>query len=150
MRLVCLLVPMMLAVSCGVAGAQTREEMTRCRAIEDEARRLVCYDAIELAPASRLSKYEPVELTELKDYALTYRGRFVEVVGWVAPERDYLFLGSEAADDAPMPVEIETLPRRQRDDILEQCGTGCEATVRGRVAPVRFTTGIVADDVIVR
>jgi hypothetical protein len=150
MRSAYLLLPMMLAMTCGPADAQTLEEMSRCRAIADESRRLACYDAIELAPVSRLSKYEPVELSELEEYSLTYRGRFVEVVGWVAPQRDHLVLGSDAADAAAMPVEIEALPRRRRDDLLEQCGTGCEATVRGRVAPVRFTTGIVADDVIVR
>jgi hypothetical protein len=74
----------------------------------------------------------------------------VEASGWIRPDRNYLFLGLDESDERPMPVEFEALPRRQRDDILEACGSGCEATVRGRVSPVNFTTGIVADDIILR
>ncbi len=141
---------LMSVVLAGDAQAQTREELERCRAMTDDARRLACYDAIPVSPASPRSKYEPVALDELKSYALSFRGRFVEASGWIRPDRNYLFLGLDESDERPMPVEFEALPRRQRDDILEACGSGCEATVRGRVSPVNFTTGIVADDIILR
>ena len=132
------------------AQAQTHQELQRCRAMADDARRLACYDAIELSAAAPRSKYEAVDLAELKAYALSFRGRFVEVSGWLRPERGDLLLGLGPEDEDAMPVAIDTLPRRQRDDVLEACGSGCSAIVRGRVRPLNFTTGIVADDVILR
>ena len=77
--------------------AQTREDMLRCRSISDEARRLDCYDAVELAGNPR-RKYEILDLTELKSFALTYRGDLVEVIGWIRPANDLLFLGIDEAD----------------------------------------------------
>jgi hypothetical protein len=136
--------------SAAAAQAQMHQELQRCRAIADDVRRLACYDAVELSAAAPRSKYEAIDLAELKTYALSFRGRFVEVSGWLRPERDYLLLGLGPEDEDPMPVGIETLPRRQRDDVLEACGSGCSAIVRGRVRPLNFTTGVVADDVILR
>jgi hypothetical protein len=132
------------------AQAQMHLELQRCRVIADDARRLACYDAIEVTAAAPRSKYEAIDLAELKAYALSFRGRFVEVGGWLRPERDYLLLGLGPEDGEPVPVAIEMLPRRQRDDVLEACGSGCSAIVRGRVRPLNFTTGVVADDVILR
>jgi hypothetical protein len=131
----------------GAAAAQTRADMERCRSISDEGRRLTCYDAIELSPAPR-SKYEVVDLAELKSFALSYRGQLVEVTGWIKPDEDLLSLGLDEVDPRPIPVDIESLPRRDRQSFLEACGAGCKATVRGRVRPVSFTTGIVADALI--
>jgi hypothetical protein len=130
------------------ADAQTRREMEVCRSISDEGRRLACYDAIELLGATR-RKYEILDLSELKSFALSYRGNLVEVGGWIEPgEEGLLFLGVDQADPEPMPVDFEQLSRRDREDFLEACGGGCEATVQGRVRPLNFTTGIVADALI--
>ena len=145
MRFVYPLIGFILGVGlCGLAAAQTREDMLRCRSISDEARRLDCYDAVELAGNPR-RKYEILDLTELKSFALTYRGDLVEVIGWIRPANDLLFLGIDEADKTPLPVDFEAIDRRDRDAFLEACGGGCEATVQGRVGPVNFTTGIVAD-----
>ncbi len=132
------------------AGAQTRDEMERCRAIENDERRLACYDAIRLSPGPPRAKYEPVPLEELKSFALSFRGQLVEVTGWLTPGENFLFLGVDEADERPMPVEFETIPRRERRAFLLECGEGCPAAVQGRVRPVNFTTGIVADALIVR
>ena len=137
-------------LSTGGVSAQTREDMLRCRSISDEARRLLCYDAVELQGAPR-SKYEIVDLAELKNFALSYRGDLVEVAGWAKPgERDLLFLGLDEADLNPMPLDFEQLSRRDRQDFLEACGKGCEAIVQGRVQPLNFTTGIAVDALTVR
>lgn len=125
MRLIRFALASICIASAGTSQAQTREEFERCRAMGDDQRRLACYDAIAVSPASPRSKYEPVALDELKAYALSFRGRFVETSGWIRPERSYLFLGLDVTDEDPMPVEFEALPRRQRDDILEACGSGC-------------------------
>jgi len=133
-----------------VAFAQTREEMERCRALEDEARRLSCYDAIPLSRVTAPSKYERVGLDELKEFRLSYRGQLIEVTGWIAPgENDLLLLGSEAADVDTIPIDFAALPRHDREAFLGRCGSGCDATVQGRVRPLNFTTGIVADALIV-
>jgi hypothetical protein len=134
----------------GAAGAQTREDMERCRAIETDERRLQCYDAIRLSPGAPRSKYESVPLDELKSFALSYRGQLVEVTGWITPGDDFLFLGLDESDERPMPIDYETMPRQQRQRFLDECGEGCPAAVQGRVRPVNFTTGIVADALIVR
>lgn len=126
------------------ATAQTREDMLRCRSISDGERRLACYDAVELTGNPR-RKYEILDLTELKTFALTYRGDLVEVIGWIRPEDDLLFLGVDQADQTPLPVDFEAIDRRDREAFLRACGEGCEATVQGRVGPVNFTTGVVAD-----
>jgi hypothetical protein len=132
------------------AQAQETSEIVRCRAIADNDRRLACYDAIPTRSGSLLSKYEAVSLDELKDFALTYRGRLVEVTGWLTPGSSYLFLGLDKDDARPMPIDAENLERRARETLLERCGEGCEATIQGRVRPVNFTTGIMADMVIAR
>jgi len=127
------------------AEAQTREDVLRCRSISDQTRRLTCYDAIELLGAPR-SKHEILDLSELKNFALSYRGDLIAVSGWIKPGEDgVLLLGFDASDPDPMPVDFEQLSRRNIEDFLEACGGGCEATVQGRVQPVKFTTGIVAD-----
>lgn len=134
----------------GPLAAQTRDEMERCRAIENDDRRLSCYDAIRLSPGPPRAKYETVALEELKSFALSYRGQLVEVVGWVTPGDSLMFLGIDEDDERPMPIDDDTLSRRDRRAFLQECGEGCFATVQGRVRPVNFTTGIVADALIVR
>jgi hypothetical protein len=130
-----------------VAVAQNREDMQLCRAIPDDSKRLACYDAIELAPGPR-PKYEVVDLSDLKSYALSYRGQLVEVSGWVKPGAELFFLGTDAADASPIPIDFNSLGRRYRQAFVSACGEGCQATVQGRVMPVNFTTGIVADGLI--
>lgn len=134
----------------GGVQAQTREDMERCRAIENDERRLTCYDAIRLSPGPPRSKYEEVPLEELKSFALSYRGQLVEVTGWLTPGHNFLFLGVDESDEDPIPIDFETMPRRARQAFLDGCGEGCSAAVQGRVRPVNFTTGIVADALIVR
>jgi hypothetical protein len=129
------------------AHAQTREDILRCREIVDTERRLACYDTIELSGSPR-SKYEVVDLSELKGFALSYRGHLVEVQGWIQPGGDLLLLGVDQADQSTIPIDFQALPRRDREAFLQACGEGCEATVQGRVRPVNFTTGIVADALI--
>jgi hypothetical protein len=151
MRFLCLVTLVVVGVGfAGMAGAQTREEMERCRTIENDARRLECYDAIRLSPGPPRTKYEPVDLEELKSFALSFRGQLVEVTGWITPDQDFLFLGIDETDERPVPIEFQNMSRRDRQAFLEQCGEGCPAAVQGRVRPVNFTTGIVADALIVR
>jgi hypothetical protein len=134
----------------GAPYAQTREDVLRCRSISDDTRRLACYDAVELTGNPR-RKYEILDLTELKTFALTYRGDLVEVIGWIKPAEDnLLFLGVDQNDPKPLPIDFETIPRRDREAFLSACGAACEATVQGRVGPVNFTTGLVADTLIAR
>lgn len=131
------------------AWAQTQEDLARCRIIADDARRLGCYDAIPSSPAAPRSKYERVALAELKTYALSYRGRLIEVVDWIRPERDFFLLGSDAGDKNPLPVDMRALSREQRESLARLCPSGCRATIQGRVGPVNFVTGIVAETVLV-
>jgi len=143
-RTVILLGAILLAAS---AHAQTREDILRCREIVDTERRLACYDAIELSGSPR-SKYELVDISELKGFALSYRGHLVEVQGWVKPGGDLLLIGVDEADESTIPIDFQAIPRRDREAFLQECGEGCQATVQGRVRPVNFTTGIVADAMI--
>jgi hypothetical protein len=130
----------------GGAQAQSRPDLERCRAINDSLRRLGCYDGIPLsAPPPSRGRYEVFTLAELKTDALTLRGRFVEVTGWITPGEDLFRLGSDSADETTIPIDPRTLSRAERRSFLEACGDGCDATVQGSVRPVGFTTGIVAD-----
>ena len=138
------------AVCAGAVQAQTREDLVRCRAVADEARRLACYDAIALSPASPRSKYEAIALEELETYALSYRGRFVEVSGWLQPGERFFLLKRNAQAARSLPVEFRGLTRSEQQGVRDLCGKGCEATIQGEVGPVNFTTGITADAVIVR
>jgi hypothetical protein len=148
MRFVALIGLVLLGLLWGAAAeAQNREDMQLCRAISDSAKRLACYDAIELPQGPR-PKYELVDLSDLKSYALSYRGQLVEVSGWIKPSAELLFLGTDASDARPMPIDFDSLDRRDRQAFLSACGDGCQATVQGRVKPVDFTTGIVADALI--
>lgn len=142
-----LLIAISLLAATGIAGAQTRVDIERCRAISDTARRLACYDAIPLAPSR--SKYSAVALDELMDFALSYRGDLVEVSGWIAPGDDIFRLSQDAADERSIPVDVQRLSRQDRQAFLGRCGDGCQATVQGMVSPVNFTTGIVADALII-
>jgi hypothetical protein len=148
MRVVAWLTAFLVASACGAgAGAQTLEDMQRCRAITNDARRLACYDAIRVTSAPK-PKYARVDLPELKNFSLSYRGDLVEVSGWIKPGGELFFLGLDAADERPMPLDVDAIPRRERQAFLSACGKGCEATVQGRVSPVNFTTGIVADTIV--
>lgn len=131
------------------AWAQTHEDIAGCRIVADDARRLACYDAIRLSPSTPRGKYEPIALADLKTSALTYRGRLVEVIGWIRPERDQYVLGSAVGDPSPMPVDLRGLTRQERESLARHCLTVCEATIRGRVAPVNFVTGLVVETVVV-
>ena len=133
----------------GAARAQTLEDMQTCRAISDDARRLACYDAIELVQSPR-PKYAATDLSDLKAYALSYRGQLVEVSGWMKPEAELFFLGVDAADPRPIPINFDSIGRRDLQAFKSACGDGCQATVQGRVTPVNFTTGIVADTLVAR
>ena len=130
--------------------AQIREDVIRCREVQDEARRLACYDAISLSPAAPRSKYETVPLAELLTYALSYRGRLVEVSGWIEPADRFFFLKAAAGEADSLPVDFRNLTRAQLQAFQEGCANGCEAVVEGRVGPVNFTTGIVADTLVAR
>ncbi len=130
--------------------AQTHEEINRCRGIADDARRLACYDAIRLSPLLPPSKYERLAIADLQNYALSYRGRLVEVEGWIRPERDFYLLGAALDDPRPLPVDVRVLGRRERDQLAGQCAAGCAVLIQGRVGPVNFVTGIVAETVLVR
>ena len=132
------------------ASAQTRAELARCRTIEDDVRRLACYDALASSPAAPLSKYEPVPLEELARYALSYRGRLVEVAGRLEPGERFFALRLESEAPESLPVDFRGLSRGEQQAIREQCGTACRAIVQGEVGPVNFTTGIVAEAVIVQ
>jgi hypothetical protein len=134
----------------GAANAQTRDEMERCRAIESEMRRLACYDAIRLSPGPPRSKYEMVPLEDLQRFALSYRGDLVEVFGWLTPGDDFFYLGADESDERTVPIDVQNVPRRDREEFLQECGEGCAAAVQGRVRPVNFTTGIVADAIFAR
>jgi hypothetical protein len=130
------------------AAAQSRQDLERCRAIVDAARRLDCYDAIPLAPASAVSKYEVLALQELMEFALTYRGRFVEVQGWLSPgDADYA-LGIAPQAERTMPIDLGALDRREQQALAAGCAEGCAVTLRGRVGPLAFTTGIHAEAVL--
>jgi hypothetical protein len=140
---------MLLSALASTAGAQTHADLARCRAIADDARRLECYDAIEPLGARTLSKYEVVPLDDFTAFALGYRGRFVELSGRMSLVGDYAMLALEAGDAESVPVEFKNLSRQELRAIREACPETCEATVQGRAAPVRFTTGVVADAVVV-
>ena len=130
------------------ASAQTRQDIERCREIREDQLRLQCYDAIVLPPGRLTrSKYEVIDLAELAGYPLSYRGRLVEVSGWLTPSEDVFFLSMAAEADKGLPIEADSLSRRDREALIAACIEGCQARVQGKVAPVNFTTGIIADSV---
>lgn len=147
MRRTAILVACLGLAGSGTAAAQTLEDMQTCRAIADAARRLACYDAIQLVQSAR-PKYAVTDLSDLQSYALSYRGQLVEVSGWIEPGDDFYVLGVDAADPNAIPVNFDAIGRRDLQAFKSACGDGCEATVQGRVSPVNFTTGIVADTVV--
>jgi hypothetical protein len=133
-----------------IVQAQLRDDVLRCRDVQDEGRRLACYDAISLSTAAPRSKYEAVPLTDLQAYALSYRGRLVQVTGWVELAGRFLLLKSAAGEAGSLPVDFRNLTRAELQTFQEGCASGCEAIVEGRVGPVNFTTGIVADTLVAR
>ena len=132
----------------GSVQAQLRNDVLRCRDIEDDSRRLACYDAMSLSTAAPRSKYEAVPLSELQDFALSFRGRLVEVTGWIDLGERFFSLKTSADDATSLPVDFSSLTRAQLQIFREQCADGCQAVVEGRVGPVNFTTGIVADTLV--
>jgi hypothetical protein len=148
MRLVRLVMVVLGVVACAYeASAQMRLDVERCRAIADDEMRLRCYDDIRLPGPIVRAKYEQVDLAELEEFPLSYRGRLVEVTGWLALSRDNLLLKTSSESEASMPIDAESLSRHERQSLLAACGEGCEATVQGKVAPVNFVTGIIADTI---
>lgn len=142
------IVVMLAALGAPAAPAQTRQEIETCRAIADDELRLQCYDGMGLPRGGApRPKYERVELAELEQYPLSYRGNLVEVTGWLIPSGDFFLVKTDPEAADALPVEAETLSRHQLQSILATCGEGCRAIVQGKVAPVNFSTGIIADTV---
>ncbi len=142
------IVVMLAALWASAAPAQVRREIETCRAIADDALRLQCYDGIGLPRAGApRPKYERVELAELEEFPLSYRGSLVEVTGWLVPSGDFFLLKTDPEAADALPVEAEALTRQQLQSILATCAEGCGAIVQGKVAPVNFSTGIIADTV---
>ena len=130
------------------AAGQTLQDIERCREIGEGQLRLQCYDAIIIRPGRLTrSKYEVVDLAELAEYPLSYRGRLVEASGWLTLSEDIFLLSTAADADDGLPIEADSLSRRDRETLVAACLEGCQATVQGKVAPVNFTTGIIADAV---
>jgi hypothetical protein len=145
-RLGSVIVVLLAALWAVAAPAQVRREIETCRAIEDDELRLQCYDGIGLpSGGATRPKYERVELAELEEFPLSYRGSLVEVTGWLIPSGDFFLLKTDPEAADALPVEAETLTRQQRQSVLGTCGKGCRAIVQGKVAPVNFSTGIIAD-----
>jgi hypothetical protein len=140
----------LLAAAGAGAEAQTRDDLLRCRMIEEDSLRLACYDAIGISAASPRSKYEAIPLAELQENALGYRGRLVEVSGWIDPDERYFLLKGAEDEARSLPIDFENLTRAEQQTFRSTCGEGCEAIVQGRVGPVNFTTGIVAEALIAR
>ncbi len=149
MRFSCFALLTLIGVSWSCAApAQMRGDLARCRSITDDTRRLECYDGLSAEPDfPRLGKYNSVALQELKAFPLSYRGRFVEVRGWLVPTPDIFELKLDEQDPRPFPVNVESLSRHDRETLVQRCGAGCPALVRGKVGPVAFVTGIVADSI---
>jgi hypothetical protein len=148
MRRVGFVIVVMVGALASAAPAQMRREIETCRAIADDALRLQCYDGIGLPRAGApRPKYERVELAELEEFPLSYRGSLVEVTGWLIPSGDFFLLKTDPEAADALPVEAEALTRQQRQSILATCGEGCGAIVQGKVAPVNFSTGIIADTI---
>jgi hypothetical protein len=146
MRRVGSVIVVMVGALVSAAPAQVRREIETCRAIADDALRLQCYDGIGLPRAGApRPKYERVELAELEEFPLSYRGSLVEVTGWLVPSGDFFLLKTDPEAADALPVEAEALTRQQRQAILATCAEGCGAIVQGKVAPVNFSTGIIAD-----
>ena len=133
----------------GAARAQLVEDVSRCRNVDDPARRLACYDQIPLSSAAPRSKYEVVSLADMLGYRLSYRGRLVEVRGWLEPDARFFSIRENEGDPLYLPVDFDALTRRELQAFRQTCGTGCRVIVQGRVGPVNFTTGIVADTLVV-
>ena len=148
MRRVGFVIVVMMGALASAAPAQMRREIETCRAIADDALRLQCYDGIGLPRAGApRPKYERVELGELEEYPLSYRGSLVEVTGWLIPSGDFFLVKTDPEAADALPVEAEALTRHQLQSILATCAEGCGAIVQGKVAPVNFSTGIIADTI---
>ena len=148
-RTVRLAMAIMVGVFAAAGLAQTRDEVLLCRSIAEPMRRLACYDALRLSPAAPAGKYEPVPLAEFAESPLAYRGRLVAVTGPVTAAAGEFSLEVDGASGKRLPLDLSALPRRVQESVRAACGETCQATVQGRVAPVAFVTGIVADNVTV-
>lgn len=148
MRFCIVSLTLLFLIGANMAEAQTREDLLRCRAVSEDIRRLGCYDRLRLPrEASGGGKYESITLEELKGDLLGYRGQLVDVSGRLIIALNRLSLSLADDDPAPVPLDVSAMSRNQRQAVIDACGEGCQAVVRGTVGPVAFTTGIVADSV---
>lgn len=92
--------------------------------------------------------YESISLVDLRLDFDKLKGRKIEVKGTLQTLGEISMIGAELFDSNKMFVEVKGLPRTSRKYILENCDSGCEITIRGKVSIVMLNPGIVAEEII--
>jgi len=143
----------MAGLSSGSVRAQTPGELARCRAISDRVARLNCYDALAERPARTTREpddYQRISLVVLKLDLEALGGRLVEVKGRLSPfgVDDVWRLGTRPLDTSAVLVDFKAVPSEQRRWVLENCNSGCDAIVRGKVGHVLRQSGVIAATIL--
>ena len=138
--------------------------LERCRGITDRLGRLVCFDALAAgktlptATASGASTataptapaaptYRPMTLVDLQVDAAEMRGHRVEVTGVLQQVGEMVMLKDTLFSATGLFVEVTSVPREERRRMLQLCGQGCTAVVRGIGATVMMNPGVKAERV---
>jgi hypothetical protein len=121
------------------------QDLSTCRAIPDDAKRLACFDKFVIPGApQRSGEYQKLSLTDFKLDQAQLKGHRVAVDGSLWSFGGMVLLKSGLADFSPVMVKMDAVPRDQRKQLIEQCQQGCEVTVLGTVGDTGFATGIIA------
>ena len=125
--------------------------LERCRGTADRLDRLVCFDAIaagKTAPtAPAAPTYRQMTLADLQVDAAELRGHRVEVTGVLQQVGEMVMLKDTLFSATGLFVEITAVPREERRRVLQLCGQGCTAVVRGIGATVMMNPGVKAERV---
>ena len=100
-----------------------------------------------VAPIDGKHECRTVTLVDLLLNQGSLDGDKVKVPGDLVMVGENAVLRRSDADPSPLFVDIKAVPREQRRRMLQLCGAGCAAEVRGTAGRILGQPGIVAESV---
>jgi hypothetical protein len=124
----------------------TRSRIEACSFNKDKERRLDCFDTLakEILAKSTISAedYQVIEYVDLKTDIASMRGKRISVKGFMLLLGENLVIYKEAGQMSAIFANIDNVPRDERRQFMNDCGSGCVGTVKGKIGDVMMQPGI--------
>lgn len=145
-----LLAAFLFLIPLGSARADQSSDIAACRSFTAEGARLACYDGISISAPAKASSGDAISWADLNVDYKQLRGKTVTTSGFFLMMGDQGLLYDQGGGMVAFFLDIEKLPRAQRSALYENCTSGCEVAVTGKVSDIMMQRGIKAQSITVQ